>query len=51
MVNFMALVASSEKPANMTQEMVKVTLADPTGRIQVKLWGNEWRGVFEGKAR
>jgi len=49
LVNFMALVASSERPANMTQEMVKVTLADPTGRIQVKFWGNEWRGVFEEK--
>ena len=48
-VNFMALVASSETPSNMAQEMVKVTLADETGRIQVKFWGDRWRGVFAEK--
>ena len=49
MVNFMALVVSAETPAGMQQEMVKVTLADFTGRIQVRFWGSQWRNAFAEK--
>lgn len=49
MVNFMALVVSTEAPSGMRQPMVKATFADFTGRIQVKFWGSDWQGLFVGK--
>lgn len=49
-VNFMALLVSTEAPEGTPSNvLVKATLADWTGRVQVKFWGADWQRAFTDK--